>query len=395
MQVFEYLLAHQSERQEQIDSSKTSPNAAAAKASRRAATAQSEKAKQSKTSSRKSSTSTQKQQPQGHGKGSFSDGETENSTTSSDTYGFAGIYMALFAGSGFLLHSARSKSQQFSDTASMKSRRDRAPLPKSIKYGPTGKKLDDNEKQSTNFLWTSLTACLGPAASSNLPPTVESLCNFLSRLILKILAFFGYILAFRSTARFNYSSVTNSQLTIPTFSYDDGFGGTATAPIWSNFQSNLSGSSANGRIAVTADLTSSNPIVDANSNVLQVRLLMSGAVSSFGVALESGTNGSATYVTTANGVTHNVDVGIAKIAGITVGTTGTLEIITDTGTLGTVGDNQLHMVSTYDATSNLTRLQVKYDTNASFGSTTASNVIAMDFLGDVTANLTPAHLTFI
>ena len=208
MQVFEYLLAHQSERQEQIDSSKTSPNAAAAKASRRAATAQSEKAKQSKTSSRKSSTSTQKQQPQGHGKGSFSDGETENSTTPSDTYGFAGIYMALFAGSGFLLHSARSKSQQFSDTASMKSRRDRAPLPKSIKYGPTGKKLDDNEKQSTNFLWTSLTACLGPAASSNLPPTVESLCNFLSRLILKILAFFGYILAFRSTARFNYSSVT-------------------------------------------------------------------------------------------------------------------------------------------------------------------------------------------
>ena len=194
---------------------------------------------------------------------------------------------------------------------------------------------------------------------------------------------------------YNYSSVTNSQLTIPTFSYDDGFGGTATAPIWSNFQSNLSGSSANGRIAVTADLTSSNPIVDANSNVLQVRLLMSGAVSSFGVALESGTNGSATYVTTANGVTHNVDVGIAKIAGITVGTTGTLEIITDTGTLGTVGDNQLHMVSTYDATSNLTRLQVKYDTNASFGSTTASNVIAMDFLGDVTANLTPAHLTFI
>ena len=208
MQVFEYLLAHQSERQEQIDSSKTSPNAAAARASRRAATAQSEKVKESKTSSRKSATSTQKQQPQVHGKNSFSDSDTENSTTPSDTYGFAGIYMALFAGSGFLLHSARSKSQQYSDTATMKSRRDRVPLPKSIKYGPTGKKSDEIEKQQTNFLWTSLTACLGPAASSNLPPIVEGLCHFLSRLILKILAFLGYILAFRTTARCNYSSVT-------------------------------------------------------------------------------------------------------------------------------------------------------------------------------------------
>ena len=209
MQVFEYLLAHQSERQEQIDSSKTSPNAAAAaRASRRAGTAQSDKVKQSKTSSRKSATSTPKQQPQGHGKNSFSDGERENSTTPSDTYGFAGIYMALFAGSGFLLHSARSKSQQFSDTASMKSRRDRASLLKSTKYSPTGKKSDEIEKQSTNFLLTSLTGCLGPTVSSNLPPTVESLCHFLSRIILKIVAFLGYILAFRSTARFNYSSVT-------------------------------------------------------------------------------------------------------------------------------------------------------------------------------------------
>ena len=209
MQVFEYLLAHQSERQEHIETSKSSQNAAASRASRRAATAQSEKTKQNRIpsqSNRKSSKPTQKQQ-QEHDRNTFSEGETETSTTPSDTYGFTGIYMALFAGSGFLLHSARSKSQQFSDTASMKGRRDRAAAPKGIRLSPVGKKTDETEKQPTNFMWISLTATLGPAASSTLPSAAEGFCLFLSKLILKIIAFLGYVLAFRSIKWRNDSSV--------------------------------------------------------------------------------------------------------------------------------------------------------------------------------------------
>lgn len=209
MQVFEYLLTHQSERQENIETSKSSQNAAASRASRRAGTAQSEKTKQNKIPSqpnRKSSRPTQKQQ-QEHDRSTFSEGETETSTTPSDTYGFTGIYMALFAGSGFLLHSARSKSQQFSDTTSMKGRRDRAAGPKGIRLSPIGKKTDEAEKQPTNFIWISFTAILGPAASLNLPSAAEGFCLFLSRLILKMIAFLGYVFAFRSTAWCNNSSV--------------------------------------------------------------------------------------------------------------------------------------------------------------------------------------------
>ena len=196
---------------------------------------------------------------------------------------------------------------------------------------------------------------------------------------------------------YNNAAVTNSQITIPTFTYPDGFGGTTTAPIWGNIQSNLSGGAATGKIAVTADLTASNPILDANSNVLQVRLLVGSLVSSFGVSLEAGTNGSATYITTENGQTQNVVVGIAKTAGLLVGTTGALEIFTDTGALAAVGDNQLHMVATFDQPNNLTHLLVQYDTNPTFGAgaTNASAVIALDFFGDVTASLTPASLTYI
>ena len=74
-----------------------------------------------------------------------------------------------------------------------------------------------------------------------------------------------------------------------------------------------------------------------------------------------------------------------------------LQVVSDTGTLGTVGDNQLHMLTTYYASTGLTRLQVQYDTDSVYGAnhTSASSIIAMDFLGDLTSVLTPASLIFI
>jgi hypothetical protein len=84
-----------------------------------------------------------------------------------------------------------------------------------------------------------------------------------------------------------------------------------------------------------------------------------------------------------------------KTAGLLAGAAGTLEIITDTDTLGTITDNQLHMLVKYDAAKDLTQLSLKYDTNSSIGTTALSDVIEIHFMGDLSANLTPAALTFI
>ena len=42
-----------------------------------------------------------------------------------------------------------------------------------------------------------------------------------------------------------------------------------------------------------------------------------------------------------------------------------------------------------------TQLRIQYDSNSATGTTTVSDVIALDFSGNVTANLTPAALNFI
>ena len=185
---------------------------------------------------------------------------------------------------------------------------------------------------------------------------------------------------------YDYSKVTAIKVTNPAYNTD----GDLT---WSAIQQNA----ANGKIALVADqqTLSANPIVDASGKVASVTLTVSGLVSTFAVGLESVAAGGATAITTTNGVSTNVDVGATKIAGSTtvIGSTGTLQIVTDTGSLGTVSDNQLHLVTTYDKASDLTHLMVQYDTNAAKGTTSLSSVVAMDFGGDVT-NLIPASLIF-
>ena len=73
---------------------------------------------------------------------------------------------------------------------------------------------------------------------------------------------------------------------------------------------------------------------------------------------------------------------------------GALFVSQDTSVLSTVGDNQLHMVTTYEVAKDVTHLLVQYDTNSASGTTALSNVIAMDFAGDVTTTLVPASLTY-
>jgi hypothetical protein len=108
---------------------------------------------------------------------------------------------------------------------------------------------------------------------------------------------------------------------------------------------------------------------------------------SFSVGLTG--NGS-TFFTTSAGSFNGGDS-----YNLNVGNVAELKISQDVGALTAPGDNQLHMASNFDAASNITHLQVQYDTNSTFGATALSSIIALDFDGDVRANLTPASLTYI
>ena len=195
---------------------------------------------------------------------------------------------------------------------------------------------------------------------------------------------------------YQHASVVGGVAISPTFT--SGAGGA----VWQVIQTNLSpadSSNPNGKIALLATQDAANPIITtgnaATGSVLTVNLILNGLTNTFAVGLESQAGGGGTSVMTANGQAYGVEKGITKIAGAAAGGTGVLEIVTDTGVLGTVGDNQLHMLTRFDAANNLTHLQLAYDTNPGAGATTASNVIAMDFLGDVTANLIPSHINYL
>lgn len=103
---------------------------------------------------------------------------------------------------------------------------------------------------------------------------------------------------------YNYSVVTLSSATSPT--YVDELGGTPN--VWSNVVPNLSGATANGKIALTAAFDSFNPILGADQKALSVTLKVPGSTTSFPVTLQSDL-GSENYITTENGVKHDLDGG--------------------------------------------------------------------------------------
>ena len=155
------------------------------------------------------------------------------------------------------------------------------------------------------------------------------------------------------------------------------------------------GNAANGKIALaadqTVDLLAANPIIDGTGRAFGVTLTLNGLFDSFKVGLEASTAGGDTVLSA--GGTQAASVGVDKLAGSQA---GALFVFQDTGTLGTVGDNQLRFVTTYDAQDNVTHLQLQFDTNSAFGTgqTTAGAVVAMDFEGNV-QNLIPAALQYV
>ena len=198
---------------------------------------------------------------------------------------------------------------------------------------------------------------------------------------------------------YDYTKVSSLAVTTPTFTDSDDL----TQNVWLI----ASGNKSNGQIALAADPTTetfaANPIISSTGKVLGVTLIVNSLVSTFSVGLEAKSAGGTTEVNTSDGKVYGAStdsggvlaVGITKTAGAASGVTGALEIVSDTGTLGTIGDNQLHMLTTYDSSTGLTRLLVQYDSNSTYGTTTESSIIAIDFVGNVADLLTPASLTFI
>jgi hypothetical protein len=89
---------------------------------------------------------------------------------------------------------------------------------------------------------------------------------------------------------------------------------------------------------------------------------------------------------------------IDKLVPLFVSTDSTaksLTVVTDTDSLIAPTDNQLHMLVKYVTETDTTQLRIQYDSNSATGTTAISEVIALDFSGNVTANLTPAALNFI
>ncbi|TLU55671.1 MAG: hypothetical protein FDX02_02775 [Chlorobium sp.] len=114
---------------------------------------------------------------------------------------------------------------------------------------------------------------------------------------------------------YQYSSVSASQVTNPSFSYTDDFGA-QTAKVWSDPPTvNLNGASSNGKIALVADpkLLAQNPIIGTAGQVLTVKLVVSGNVTDFAVTLQTDANGGDNYITTSDAVKHDFDGGYANI----------------------------------------------------------------------------------
>ena len=80
-----------------------------------------------------------------------------------------------------------------------------------------------------------------------------------------------------------------------------------------------------------------------------------------------------------------MDVGISKtarLAGASSSTVvaNTLEVVKDTGALGTVTDNQFRYLETVNADGKTGTIQFRYDTNSAVGTPTLSDVVAINLI---------------
>jgi len=196
---------------------------------------------------------------------------------------------------------------------------------------------------------------------------------------------------------YKYASVTTSKVTPIGFD-DDNDASTALVPYWENITPNMSandnkdssgvatGATPTGKFA--AVVTNLNNPIDSTGKAFGVSLTIGEKLDSFNIGIESKAAGGATVLSTnVNGstVTNEVEVGISKtarLAGASSSTVvaNTLEVVKDTGTLGTVTDNQFRYLETVNADGKTGTIQFRYDTNSAAGTTTASDIVAVNLI---------------
>jgi hypothetical protein len=196
---------------------------------------------------------------------------------------------------------------------------------------------------------------------------------------------------------YKYASVTTSRVTPIGFD-DDGDASTSLVPYWENITPNLSandnkdslgvatGATPTGKFA--AVVTNLNTPIDSTGKAFSVSLTIGEKLDSFNIGIESKAAGGATVLSTnvsGSTVTNEVDVGISKTARLagassTSVAANTLELVKDTDTLGTVTDNQFRYLETVNADGKTGTIQFRYDTNSAAGTTTASDIVAVNLI---------------
>jgi len=119
-----------------------------------------------------------------------------------------------------------------------------------------------------------------------------------------------------------YGDVTNTTVTSAKFVQSNG----QEANVWSIIVDNLSGSTANGKIALIANFDANNTITDATGRSLQVSLLVNKLLDSFDVSLRSIATGGTSEIYTADSIPHTVDALASQIANVDDEASGTLAI---------------------------------------------------------------------
>lgn len=197
---------------------------------------------------------------------------------------------------------------------------------------------------------------------------------------------------------YQYSLVTLSQITVPTFTYTNDFGD-QTVKVWSDPPiANLSGSSSTGKITLVADqlLLNLNPITGTDGKVLTVKLIVTGQVdaSSFALSLQTDANSGDNYITTADSVKHDLDGGAivippASLADVVVD----LHVNSDSGTLH---DDNITNVQTPTVTVDLTNKTLAAGQALQIIDTTNANTVVGTYTitaQDATSGLTTKDIT--
>ena len=167
MQVFEYFLAHRAQRLEQMGNAKQS--ATAERFARRAASAPSSSNKKSSTGNSQSQT----KKPSGESRRSRSahfTNETNSTPLNEQSYGFIGMIIAIFAGSGYMMRNAKHSQKHLS----------------SSNTGRQSEKNSNEDKESGYALWALVISVIGLTATSKILKTWGQAGTQLSHLKLKI-----------------------------------------------------------------------------------------------------------------------------------------------------------------------------------------------------------------